>query len=104
MTRPLLVQEKVDFYVWRSRIRVVISQYHQSLTNPELGYIMIWIKAYNWRILNNDNNVIGTYYIRTKTGSYDTLSKYYFFSNGIRRSYLEDMDRAYYDLMIGYNR
>lgn len=83
---------------------MVISQYHQSLTNSGVGYIMIWIKAYNWRCLIDENNVIGIYCIRTKTGSYDTLSKYYFFSNGFRRSYLEDMDRAYCDLMIGFNR
>ena len=89
--RPLLVQEKVDFYVWRSRIRKVVDQYCSKIYDsiPNFGCLYVEqmngvAERYNWRHLTTYNNVIRNLSIWTKTGYID-LPKYYFFSNGIQR-------------------
>lgn len=90
MTRPLLVQEKVDFYVWQSRIREVIRDYYSifSTTSPNIkrDFIVRWLdgKMYNWRHLINVYNQVGNFLIGIGTKNIE-LSKYYFYSNGFRR-------------------
>ena len=105
--RPLLVQEKVDFYVWQYKIREVINEYHKICNfNDEYEELTLFSRknnmyyTYNWRYLGVDNNVIRLYHISSANGlTHIELPKYYYFSNGIRRLRLSN-----YDVNCGFNR
>lgn len=107
---PLLVHEKVNFYVWWSKFKEVNEMYRHRMRLINDGTISIGrtvrttgkilYKYYNYRDLNNDeNNVIGYYPITNLVN----LSKYYYFSNGMRR--FREVDYSYhFGKTYGFNR
>ena len=94
--RPILVQEKVDFYVWRCRIRMAIKEYHSmcnyDVANEELIVLSKrngWYHPFNWRNMDiAGSNVMWKQRINSiRRHIRIELPKYYYYSSGSRQLY-----------------